>query len=66
MNYDIGNSSLKGQTDFQRLLHVSCDEWEWQIQGDFFNWSRPKSVGDGKIPTKKVKVRVSHRENMKF
>ena len=24
------------------------------------------SVGDGKIPTKKVKVRVSHRENMKF
>ena len=26
----------------------------------------PKSVGDGKIPTKKVKVRVSHRENMKF
>ena len=24
------------------------------------------SVRDGKIPTKKVKVRVSHRENMKF
>ena len=24
------------------------------------------SVGDGKIPTKKVKLRVSHRENMKF
>ena len=24
------------------------------------------SVGDGKIPTKKVKVRVSYRENMKF
>ena len=23
-----------------------------------------RSVGDGKIPTKKVKVRVSHRENM--
>ena len=23
------------------------------------------SVGDGKIPTKKVKARVSHRENMK-
>ena len=24
------------------------------------------SVGDGKISTKKVKVRISHRENVKF
>ena len=31
------------------------------IQGDFFYWFRPQkvlSVEDGKIPTKKVKVRV--------
>ena len=34
----------------------------------FLTGSAPKvlSVGDGKIPTKKMKVRVSHRENMKF
>ena len=36
------------------------------IQGDFFDWSRLKSVGDGKIPTKKVKVRVCHIEHMKI
>ena len=27
----------------------------------FFYWSRPKSVEDGKIPTKKVKAKVSQR-----
>ena len=26
------------------------------LQGGFFDWSRPKSVEDGKNPTKKVKV----------
>ena len=33
----------------------------------FFTGSALKvlNVGDGKIPTKRVKVRVSHRENMK-
>ena len=38
-----------------RLLHSLL------IQGGFFDWFRPKSVGDGKIPNKKVKVRVFHR-----
>ena len=28
------------------------------VQGDFFDWSRPKSIGDGKVPTKKVKVLI--------
>ena len=34
----------------------------------FFTASALKvlSVGDGKIPTKKVKVKVSYRENRKF
>ena len=33
------------------------------VQGDFFDWSRLKSVGDGKILTKKVKIRVCHIEH---
>ena len=31
------------------------------IQGGFFDWSCPKSVEDGNIPTKKVKIKVSQR-----
>ena len=31
------------------------------LLGVSFDWSRPKSVEDGKIPTKKVKAKVSHK-----
>ena len=38
------------------------------VQGDFLTGPALKvlSVGDGKIPTKKVKVRVCPRENVKI
>ena len=49
----------------KHLYHpVKCSNKN--VQGGFFYWFRPKSVGDGKIPTKKVKVKVSHRENLSF
>ena len=41
----------------------------WEIQGGFFltgSGLKVLSAGDGKIPNKKVKVRVCHREYVKF
>ena len=52
----------------EKGLHdiCSCKTNIDNIQGGFFYWFRPKSVEDGKIPTKKVKTMVCHRESVKF
>ena len=53
---------------FHTFLGGTSKKSTLYIQGVFLTGSALKvlSVGDGKIHTKKVKVRVSHRENMKF
>ena len=48
--------------------NIFSEMFELVVQGVFFIGPALKvlSVEDGKIPAKKVKVRVSHREIVKF
>ena len=67
----VGQGSLAGNTGFvQASLHLQyVDAQEMHTYRVFF-FTGPAlkvlSVEDDKIPTKKVKVRVCHRENVKI
>ena len=59
---DTKAQKLGTSTNFDKMKEKDVD-----IQGDFFNWSRLKSSKCWRWQNpKKVKVRVSHRENMKL
>ena len=71
MNHKGGHRAARAAKNIKKnkTLNQKYKYRCYQLQGGFFDWFRPKSSKcwrHGKIPNKKVKVRVCHREYVKF